>query len=127
MKAEGGNEQHSTVFFTFQFYKFPHITTERLLLAQPDQQLTNDKSAHPYILKRLTPAGGVKEGPSGYQVTIDCVPDQLHSAKQSNVNYYAVMFRLAVGLIDFSYQHFFVLSFVLEEPKSINVSIHNER
>lgn len=68
VRAEGAADSHSTVFFTFQFYKFPHITTERLLLGQPDQQLTADRSAQPCILTRLNPDGKVKDGPAGYQV-----------------------------------------------------------
>ena len=68
IRAEGATDSHSTVFFTFQFYKFPHITTERLLLGEPDQQLTADRSAQPCILTRLNPDGKVKDGPAGYQV-----------------------------------------------------------
>lgn len=65
---EGSKESHSTVFFTFQFYKFPHITTERLLLGKPEHQLTADRSAQPCVLRRLTPEGSMKDGPAGYQV-----------------------------------------------------------
>ena len=73
MRAEGSSETHSTVFFTFQFYKFPHITTERLLLGEPEQQLTADRSAQPCILRRLAPDGKMKQGPAGYQVCVHFV------------------------------------------------------
>lgn len=68
VRAEGSLDTHSTVFFTFQFYKFPHITTERLLLGEPEQQLTADKSAQPCILRRLAADGKVKDAAAGYQV-----------------------------------------------------------
>ena len=68
MLPVGSTEKHSTVFFTFQFYKFPHITTERLLLGQPEQELTSDKSAQPCVLRRIAPDGTMKPGPAGYQV-----------------------------------------------------------
>ncbi|KAK7093408.1 nephrocystin-4-like isoform X2 [Littorina saxatilis] len=58
----------SCVFFTFQFYRFPQVTTERLLLCKPDGQLSNDQDNLPFILMKLDRDGTVLKGPPGVEV-----------------------------------------------------------
>ncbi|XP_014676311.1 PREDICTED: nephrocystin-4-like, partial [Priapulus caudatus] len=63
-----GARQHGAVFFTFQFYRFPQLTTERLLLGGPEVELSADPKSMPCILQRLDRDGSMLKGPPGYQV-----------------------------------------------------------
>ena len=57
-----------TVFFTFQFYRCPQVTTERLLLAKPNIELSSDPQSMPFILQRLEKDGALSKGPPGLEV-----------------------------------------------------------
>ncbi|XP_064643236.1 nephrocystin-4-like isoform X3 [Lineus longissimus] len=57
-----------TIFFTFQFYRFPQVTSERLLLGDPECELSADPKSMPCILKRLEKDSTALSGPPGYQV-----------------------------------------------------------
>ncbi|KAL5014616.1 hypothetical protein ScPMuIL_008886 [Solemya velum] len=57
-----------TVFFTFQFYRCPQVTTERLLLAKPESNISNDPDAMPFVLQRLDKDGSLIKGPPGLEV-----------------------------------------------------------
>ncbi|XP_078696197.1 nephrocystin-4-like isoform X1 [Branchiostoma floridae x Branchiostoma belcheri] len=59
--------QPSTVFFTLQFYRFPPLITERLLLGAADKQLTSDPGSMPCILYRINKDGTVVQTPPGCQ------------------------------------------------------------
>ncbi|XP_022085519.1 nephrocystin-4-like isoform X2 [Acanthaster planci] len=42
-----------TVFFTFQFYRYPPVTTERLLLGNVEGSLTSDSQSLPCVLRKM--------------------------------------------------------------------------
>ena len=46
-------EYGNTVFFTFQFYRLPHVTTERVMLCKPKNELVSDHTSMPFIIHRL--------------------------------------------------------------------------
>ncbi|XP_070560469.1 nephrocystin-4-like isoform X2 [Ptychodera flava] len=58
-------KQHNTVFFTFQFYRYPQVTTERLYLGEVEGILSSDPSSLPCILKKLNKNGSVADGTPG--------------------------------------------------------------
>ncbi|CAC5423618.1 NPHP4 [Mytilus coruscus] len=62
------NKHAGTVFFTFQFYRCPQVTTERLLLAKPQNDLSSDPLSMPFILQRLKKDGALSNGPPGLEV-----------------------------------------------------------
>ncbi|XP_074655528.1 nephrocystin-4-like isoform X2 [Tubulanus polymorphus] len=66
--AAGPAQHASTVFFTFQFYRFPAVTTERLMLGDPEGDLSSDPKSMPCVLKRLDKDGTILKGAPGYQV-----------------------------------------------------------
>ncbi|XP_071477483.1 nephrocystin-4-like, partial [Diadema antillarum] len=67
-----------TVFFTFQFYRYPPVTTERLLLGEVEGQLSADPQSLPFILKRLKKESDELEGgPPGWMVRYNVDPSFL--------------------------------------------------
>ncbi|CAL1543175.1 unnamed protein product [Lymnaea stagnalis] len=72
-----GSVHPATVFFTFQFYRFPQVTTERMLLAKAQNDLSSHPQAVPFILQRLNPDGSVMEGPPGLEVKYPIDPTYL--------------------------------------------------
>ncbi|XP_078617317.1 nephrocystin-4-like isoform X2 [Branchiostoma floridae x Branchiostoma japonicum] len=69
--------QPSTVFFTLQFYRFPPLITERLLLGTADKQLTSDPGSMPCILYRINKDGTVVQTPPGCQTKYHMDPSFL--------------------------------------------------
>ncbi|XP_013402548.1 nephrocystin-4 isoform X2 [Lingula anatina] len=67
-EQEQNTKSNGTVFFTFQFYRFPQVTSERLLLGAQEGDLSQQKEKAPYILQKLEADDTVKKGPPGYQV-----------------------------------------------------------
>ncbi|KAK3594431.1 hypothetical protein CHS0354_000253 [Potamilus streckersoni] len=57
-----------TVFFTFQFYRCPQLTTERLQLVTAKNELSSDADSVPYILKKLDKDNTSLKGPPGLEV-----------------------------------------------------------
>ncbi|XP_063965441.1 nephrocystin-4-like isoform X1 [Lytechinus pictus] len=67
-----------TVFFTFQFYRYPPVTTERLLLGEIEGKLSADPQSLPFILKRLKKDGEEPDdGPPGWMVRYNVDPSFL--------------------------------------------------
>ncbi|XP_033642216.1 nephrocystin-4-like isoform X2 [Asterias rubens] len=62
-----------TVFFTFQFYRYPPVTTERLLLGNVEGNLTADSHSLPCVLKKMKNDGKKNDEPPGWTVryTVD--------------------------------------------------------
>ncbi|XP_077998235.1 nephrocystin-4-like [Glandiceps talaboti] len=58
-------KQHNTVFFTFQFYRYPQVTTERLYLGEVEGGLSADPASLPCILQKLNKDGTIAEGVPG--------------------------------------------------------------
>ncbi|XP_029434862.1 nephrocystin-4 isoform X2 [Rhinatrema bivittatum] len=57
-----------TIYFTFQFYRFPPITTPRLQLINMDQTgLANSDLSH--VLMQINKDGSINQGSPGYQLT----------------------------------------------------------
>ncbi|CAH1775289.1 unnamed protein product [Owenia fusiformis] len=71
-----GSKQ-GTVFFTFQFYKFPQVTTERLLLGTVEGDLSMDPQCLPCLLQKLNNDGSVLKGLPGYQMKYYMDPNYL--------------------------------------------------
>ncbi|KAK3104423.1 hypothetical protein FSP39_001776 [Pinctada imbricata] len=63
-----------TVFFTFQFYRNPQVTTERLILSKPKSDLTQDQRTMPFILQRLEQDGSVNQEVSGFEIKYEMDP-----------------------------------------------------
>lgn len=55
----------NTIFFTFQFYRLPQVTTERVLLSKPKNELVSDNTSMPYIIHRMEKD---QPGPAGLQM-----------------------------------------------------------
>lgn len=55
-----GSGKH--LFFTFQFYRFPHLTTERLVVRAPAADASEQAREAPRVLMRLDPTGAVRCG-----------------------------------------------------------------
>eukprot|EP00057_Strongylocentrotus_purpuratus_P013382 XP_011667856.1 PREDICTED: nephrocystin-4 [Strongylocentrotus purpuratus] len=67
-----------TVFFTFQFYRYPPVTTERLLLGEIEGKLSADPQSLPFILKRLKKdSNEPDDGPPGWMVRYNVDPSFL--------------------------------------------------
>ncbi|XP_076451476.1 nephrocystin-4-like [Babylonia areolata] len=56
------------VFFTFQFYRYPQVTTERMLLCKPDGQLSSNQDNLPFVLQKVDRDGTLLKGPPGIEV-----------------------------------------------------------
>ncbi|XP_060072495.1 nephrocystin-4-like isoform X2 [Ylistrum balloti] len=67
-EATGPKTETSTVFFTFQFYRCPQVTTERMMLAKPENELSSDRYSVPYILQRIESKGTISQSPPGMEV-----------------------------------------------------------
>ncbi|WAR15221.1 NPHP4-like protein, partial [Mya arenaria] len=59
-----------TVFFSFQFYRNQQVTSERLLLSKPQNDLSSDAAVMPYILSKLDKDGTLLKGPPGLEQTM---------------------------------------------------------
>jgi nephrocystin-4 len=70
-----------TIFFSFQFYNFDHVTSERLILSCLESDLSADANSLPFILQRLDRDGSVLKGPPGYQVRYEVDPAHLKSGE----------------------------------------------
>lgn len=64
----GPQKTAGTVFFSFQFYRNQQVTTERLLLSKPQNDLTSDVHSMPYILQKLDKDGTLLKGPPGLEI-----------------------------------------------------------
>ncbi|XP_021379713.1 nephrocystin-4-like isoform X2 [Mizuhopecten yessoensis] len=67
-EATGPKTETKTVFFTFQFYRCPQVTTERMMLAKPENELSSDRYSVPYILQKIQPDGNMTQAPPGMEV-----------------------------------------------------------
>ncbi|XP_050411736.1 nephrocystin-4 isoform X2 [Patella vulgata] len=66
--SNGPKKNAGTVFFTFQFYRFPQMTTERLLMGQPQNGLTSSPESLPFILQRIEKDGIAQQNSPGYEI-----------------------------------------------------------
>ncbi|XP_064610999.1 nephrocystin-4-like isoform X2 [Liolophura sinensis] len=82
-QPSGPASQSGTVFFTFNFYRYPQLTTERLLLSKPQSEMTNDPSAMPFVLQRLDKDGSILKGSPGYQIRYLVDPGFLKPGERS--------------------------------------------
>ncbi|XP_005100301.1 nephrocystin-4 isoform X2 [Aplysia californica] len=78
-----GQGHPATVFFSFQFYRFPQVTTERMLLSKATNDLSSNPQAMPFILQRLNADGSVMEGPPGLEVKYSIDPTYLKPGEVS--------------------------------------------
>ncbi|XP_069120570.1 nephrocystin-4-like isoform X2 [Argopecten irradians] len=67
-EATGPKSETNTVFFTFQFYRCPQVTTERMRLAKPENELSSDRYSIPYILQKVQPSTTDPQGQPGMEV-----------------------------------------------------------
>ncbi|XP_033763320.1 nephrocystin-4-like isoform X4 [Pecten maximus] len=68
VEATGPKAETNTVFFTFQFYRCPQVTTERMMLAKPENELSSDRYSIPYILQKIESNGTMSQGAPGMEV-----------------------------------------------------------
>ncbi|KAH9490048.1 Nephrocystin-4 [Bulinus truncatus] len=83
VSAADSSVQPATVYFTFQFYRFPQVTTERMLLHKAQNDLSSHPSAVPFVLQRLNSDGSVMEGPPGLEVKYPIDPTYLKPGEVS--------------------------------------------
>ncbi|XP_076356709.1 nephrocystin-4-like isoform X2 [Tachypleus tridentatus] len=89
-----------TIFFTFQFYRFPPIRTERLLLEQQEPLASTESTSLPYILFPMQSPGVKREGPPGYEVRYDIDPASLSSGEDKAFLKYLAYHHLYVDVWD---------------------------
>ncbi|XP_066296453.1 nephrocystin-4-like isoform X4 [Branchiostoma lanceolatum] len=90
----------STVFFTLQFYRFPPLITERLLLGTADKQLTSDPGSMPCILYRINKDGTVVQTPPGCQTKYHMDPSFLKPGEARLFNQYLSVQTLHIDVWD---------------------------
>ncbi|XP_071109623.1 nephrocystin-4-like isoform X1 [Haliotis cracherodii] len=83
-QQNGSSKSAGSVFFTFQFYRFPQVTSERLLLSKSQNDLTADPQSSPFILHRMEKDGSIQEGqPPGFEVKYFLDPTFLKPGESS--------------------------------------------
>ncbi|KAJ7306526.1 hypothetical protein JRQ81_009885 [Phrynocephalus forsythii] len=71
-----------TIYFTFQFYRFPPATTPRLQLVQVDVSGTTPSTTSSYILVQINKDGTLNLGSPGFQVRYMVDPGFLKPGEQ---------------------------------------------
>ncbi|NXE53112.1 NPHP4 protein, partial [Casuarius casuarius] len=71
-----------TVFFTFQFYRFPPVTTPRLRLADADGEKAARSAASPRVLVQVNKDGTLSSGSPGLQLKYMVDPAFLKPGEQ---------------------------------------------
>ncbi|XP_069730640.1 nephrocystin-4 isoform X1 [Phaenicophaeus curvirostris] len=71
-----------TVFLTFQFYRFPPVTTPRLQLVSSDGDVVAGPAVPAQLLVRLNKDGTLNTGPPGLQLKYMVDPNFLRSGEQ---------------------------------------------
>ncbi|XP_071840726.1 nephrocystin-4-like isoform X2 [Apostichopus japonicus] len=67
-----------TVFFTFQFYRYPAVTTERLLVSEPDNKVATPVDKFPLVLRKLKEDEiTAKETDPGWMISYRVDPEYL--------------------------------------------------
>ncbi|XP_074874264.1 nephrocystin-4 isoform X2 [Carettochelys insculpta] len=77
-----GTTWPKTMYFTFQFYRFPPVTTPRLQLVKVDQSGTASSAASSYILVQINKDGTLKSGSPGFQLKYMVDPAFLKPGEQ---------------------------------------------
>ncbi|XP_062449132.1 nephrocystin-4 isoform X3 [Rhea pennata] len=71
-----------TVFFTFQFYRFPPVTTPRLQLVDTDNEKAARSAASPRVLVQISKDGTLSSGSPGLQLKYMVDPAFLKPGEQ---------------------------------------------
>ncbi|XP_075762563.1 nephrocystin-4 isoform X2 [Pelodiscus sinensis] len=71
-----------TMYFTFQFYRFPPVTTPRLQLVKMDHSGTASSAASSYVLVQIEKDGTLKSGSAGFQLKYMVDPAFLKPGEQ---------------------------------------------
>ncbi|XP_038060969.1 nephrocystin-4-like [Patiria miniata] len=66
-----------TLFFTFQFYRYPPVTTERMLLGDVEGNLTADSQSLPCVLRKMSNEEAKTEEIPGWMVRYNVDPSFL--------------------------------------------------
>uniref|UniRef100_A0A8C3SAM7 Nephrocystin 4 n=1 Tax=Chelydra serpentina TaxID=8475 RepID=A0A8C3SAM7_CHESE len=77
-----GTTWPKTMYFTFQFYRFPPVTTPRLQLVKMDQSVTAGSAASSHILFQINKDGTLKSGSPGLQLKYMVDPGFLKPGEQ---------------------------------------------
>ncbi|XP_050787719.1 nephrocystin-4 isoform X5 [Gopherus flavomarginatus] len=77
-----GTTWPKTMYFTFQFYRFPPVTTPRLQLVKMDQSETDSSAASSHILFRINKDGTLKSESPGLQLKYMVDPGFLKPGEQ---------------------------------------------
>ncbi|XP_043355987.1 nephrocystin-4 isoform X5 [Dermochelys coriacea] len=77
-----GTTWPKTMYFTFQFYRFPPVTTPRLQLVNMDQSGTASSAASSHTLFQINKDGTLKSGSPGLQIKYMVDPGFLKPGEQ---------------------------------------------
>uniref|UniRef100_A0A8C8SJT5 Nephrocystin 4 n=1 Tax=Pelusios castaneus TaxID=367368 RepID=A0A8C8SJT5_9SAUR len=77
-----GTTLPETMYFTFQFYRFPPVTTPRLKLVKMDHSGTGTSAASSYILVQINKDGTLNSGSAGLQLEYMVDPGFLKPGEQ---------------------------------------------
>ncbi|XP_033104596.1 nephrocystin-4-like isoform X2 [Anneissia japonica] len=80
-QAASGNTP-KTVFFTFQFYRYPQVTTARMQLGDVEGKLSVDPQALPCVLRRISNDKSLDNKP-GWMIKYNVDPSYLKSGEGS--------------------------------------------
>ncbi|XP_071945028.1 nephrocystin-4-like [Antedon mediterranea] len=72
-----------TVFFTFQFYRYPQVTTARLQLGDVEGKLSADPQALPCVLQRISGNKNTVDNKPGWIIKYNVDPSYLKSGEGS--------------------------------------------
>ncbi|XP_022255339.1 nephrocystin-4-like [Limulus polyphemus] len=89
-----------TIFFTFQFYRFPPTKTERLLLEQHEPLKSTESTSLPYILFPMQSPGVKREGPPGYEIRYEVDPAYLSRGEDKAFLKYLAYHHLHIDVWD---------------------------
>uniref|UniRef100_A0A5S6KML1 Carbonyl reductase family member 4 n=1 Tax=Xenopus tropicalis TaxID=8364 RepID=A0A5S6KML1_XENTR len=89
-----------SIFFTFQFYRFHHVTTPRLQLLQLESSdnATSDPLTH--VLLQINKDGSIKKGSPGYQIKYRVDPGFLKPGERKWFLRYLALQTLQIDIWD---------------------------
>ncbi|KAJ8257602.1 hypothetical protein GJAV_G00187540 [Gymnothorax javanicus] len=90
----------SSVYFTLQLYRFPPVTTQRMLLLSPEKADTRARGPHPCVLALVNKDGAVEAGSPGLQLRYLVDPGFLKQGEQRWFLRYLALHTLQIDVWD---------------------------
>ncbi|KAM4703137.1 nephrocystin-4 [Rhinophrynus dorsalis] len=97
---DGSTTWPQTIYFTFQFYRFPPVTSPRLQLVQLQASSTALSDSLTYILIQINKDGSLLIGSPGYQLKYMVDPGLLKSGEQRWFLRYLALQTLQIDIWD---------------------------